>query len=397
MTHAGTWEGPARILGAPGMVDVEIGDDGAIAITLHPIGLAKHPLTDVMIDGDTITGQLGAIGAVELQPDGDGLRLHWARSGETLDVALTPKLDEGIGDGPYPYVDAVVVARHGEIIRDDYFNGTTADDLHTQQSCTKSITALIFGTAIDRGEIELDAPVWRYLSDRPDSRWVREKYAATVHHLLCMSVGLEWNEEVHYTDPSNDNTAMNASGDWIGYVLDRPLQQGFPVGERFEYQSGLSILVGAVLRNATGRTVDELARERLFAPLGIEQFRWTKDGDGNPHTGGGLILAPRDMVKLGQLVLDGGRDGVLSKEWVELATRQHTIHAESGTRYGYKWFIGDLPVGDRTYDVVAAGGYGGQSLMVLRELDLVIQSNAHDWFGDGHLGRIAVDVVESVL
>jgi CubicO group peptidase (beta-lactamase class C family) len=381
------------------MVDVEIGGGHVpdVVVTLHPIGLATHPLTNVTVDGGTLTGTLGSIGKVVLVPGDTGLDLHWARGGEKLGVALHRVDADDVGDGPYPYVDAIVATRMGETVRDDYFCGTSADDLHTQQSCTKSITSLVFGTAVDRGEIELDAPVWRYLTDRPDSRWVRERYDATVHHLLCMSVGLEWNEEVHYTDPRNDNTKMNASGDWIGYVLDRPLRAGFPAGKRFEYQSGLSILVGAVLRAATGKPVDVLAHERLFAPLGIDHFRWTKDGDGNPHTGGGLLLRPRDMVTLGQLLLEGGRDGVLSKEWVELVSRQHTVHGESGTRYGYKWFIGDLPVGDRTYEVVAAGGYGGQSLMVIRELDLVVQSNAHDWFGDGSLGKIAVDVVSSVL
>ena len=394
---AGTWTGRARILDAPGMVDVEIGADDVpeVSITLHPIGLANHPVSDVVVDGDAISGRLGTIGDVEIRPAGEGLTIHWARGTETLDVGLHRKDGDDPGDGPYPYVDAVVATRQGETIRDDYFCGTTADDLHTQQSCTKSVTALVFGTAVDRGEIELDAPVWKYLTNRPDSRWVREKYDATVHHLLCMSVGLEWNEEVHYTDPRNDNTRMNASGDWVGYVVDRPLQSNFPSG-RFEYQSGLSILVGAVLQVATGKVVDELARERLFGPLGIDHFQWTKDGDGNPHTGGGLILRPRDMVKLGQLVLDGGQ-GIVSKEWVDLATSRQSHHAQSDTWYGYKWFLGNLPVGDRTYEVVAAGGYGGQSLMVIRELDLVIQSNAHDWFGDGALGKIAVDVASSVV
>jgi CubicO group peptidase (beta-lactamase class C family) len=396
MSFDGRWHGPARVLDAPGMVEVVI-DGSAVAVTLHQIGLATQPLSDVEIDGNRLRGQLGHIGAVEITADGPGLTLHWARGGETLDVALTALDGDDVGDGPYPYVDDVVVSHRGEIIRDDYFNGITADDIHTQQSCTKSITSLVFGTAVDRGEIELDAPVWTYFEkSRPESRWVRERYDATVHHLLCMSVGLEWNEVVHYTDPRNDNTRMNASGDWVGYVLDRPLQEGFPRGARFEYQSGLSILVGAVLQAATGRPVDELARERLFGPLGIDHFRWTKDGDGNPHTGGGLILRPRDMVKLGRVILDGG-GAVLSKEWIDVSTRHHTTHDESGTKYAYKWFLGDLPVGDRTWSTIAAGGYGGQSLMVFPELDLVVQSNAHDWFGDGALGKLAVEAVETVL
>lgn len=390
------YTGRTRILDAPGTVDVAIdGDD--ITITLNPIGLATAPLTSVTRDGGVIAGTLGSIGTVTLEPEGAGLTLRWRRGGEAITVPLAIRDGEAHGDGPYPFVDAVVATRGGETVREQYFNGTTAGDLHTQQSCTKSITSLVFGTAVDRGEISLDAPVWEYMAEtRPDSRWVRERYPITVHHLLCMSVGLDWNEEVHYTDPRNDNTAMNASGDWVGYVLDKELREGFPVGRRFEYQSGLSILVGAVLQAATGRKVDELARERLFGPLGIDRFQWTKDGDGNPHCGGGLILRPRDMVALGQLILDGGGD-VLSKEWMSVSTRHHTTHDESGTKYGYKWFLASLPVGDRSFDVVHAGGYGGQSLIVVPELDMVVQSNAHDWFGDGAMGKLAVETIASVL
>ena len=393
MDLSGKWVGRAPVLDAPGDVDVDIAD-GAVSVTLHAIGLVNQTVTDVVVEGEELRGRLGSIGDVTIRPDGDGALLQWRRGSDALDVPLQPRTGDGTGDGPYPFVDAIVVAHRGEIVREDYFNGTTAADVHTQQSCTKSITSMVFGTAVDRGEIEIDAPVWSYLSDRPDSRWVRERYPATIHHLLCMSVGLDWNEEVHYTDPRNDNTRMNASGDWVGYVLDRGLQADFPAG-RFEYQSGLTILLGAVLRAATGKPVDELARERLFGPLGIDHFRWTKDGDGNPHTGGGLILRPRDMVRIGQMILDGG-GGVLSKEWIDLATSRQSHHAESDTSYGYKWFLGSLPVDDRTYDLVAAGGYGGQSLMVLPELELVVQSNAHDWFGDGSLGKIAVDAVKAV-
>ncbi|HUR49996.1 MAG TPA: serine hydrolase [Acidimicrobiales bacterium] len=397
MVEPGIWEGPARILGAPGMVEVEVAESEPpeIVITLLPLGLVKQPLTDVVVEGPVIKGRLGHVGDITFRQEANSMTLHWARAGQTMDIDLRPREGSGEGDGPYPYVDAIVVARKGETLREDYYNGTTAEDLHTQQSCTKSITALVFGTAFDRGEIALEDPVWKFFADRPDARWVKEKYDVSVHQLLCMSVGLEWNESVHYTDPRNDNTRMNASGDWIGYVLDRPLADGFPAG-RFEYQSGLSILLGAVLRSATGQSVDELARERLFNPIGIDRFEWTKDGDGNPHTGGGLFLRSRDMVALGQVILDKGGD-VLSREWIEKATSDQSLHAESGTRYGYKWFLGTLPVGERSFDVIGASGYGGQSLLVLPELDLVVQSNAHDWFGDGRSGKIAAEVVAELI
>jgi CubicO group peptidase (beta-lactamase class C family) len=396
MDVEGVWEGPSRIYDAPGMVEVEIGigDRPTIVVTLHAIGLATLALTDVCVANGALAGELGTNGSVTLTPDGTALQLRFeGRAGESMDVTLRRAPDDRTGDGPYPYVDAIVVACNGDIVDERYFCGTTAGDLHTQQSCTKSISSMVFGTAVDRGEVDLDAPVWKYLTDRPHSRWVSERYDATVHHLLCMSVGLDWNEEPHYTDSRNDNTRMNASGDWIGYVLDRGLQTDFPPG-RFEYQSGLSILVAAVLRAATGRTLDDLARERLFGPIGIDHFQWTRDGNGNPHAGGGLLLRPRDMVRLGQVMLEGG-GGVLSKEWIELSTRVHSTDEATNARYGYKWFLGDLPVGDRTYGAIVAGGYGGQSLMIIRELGLVIQSNAHDWFGDGSLGKIAVAAVEA--
>jgi len=296
----------------------------------------------------------------------------------------------------YPAVDAVVLVVAGRLVLDEYFHGKGPDDLHTFQSCTKSVTALLFGAVVDRGLVDLDEPVWRYVADRRGHRWVDQRYDVTVRQVLAMSVGLRWEEQVAYTDPTNDNTRMNASGDWLGYVLDRGLRPGFPrlepglrVPGRFEYQSGLTILLGAVVRSVTGRDVDDLTRDWIFAPLGIERFVWLRSRDGTVHTGGGLFLRPRDAAKLGQLVLRRGEwDGheVVSSQWIDAMTSVQS--RDDVTDYGFQWFLPRLVAGDHEVPAAAMGGYGGQFVHVVPALDVVAVSNATDYLGDGSYRRI---------
>jgi hypothetical protein len=203
------------------------------------------------------------------------------------DVGLVPGLIESavvaILDGRYPWIKSLLVVRGGTLVLDEYFYGRAPQMLHHLQSATKSVTALLVGIAIDQGSIRgLDTPVHSFFADYAGRRWVAERYDITLGQALAMSAGLEWNEALPYTDLRNDNLAMNLSGDWIGYVLDRPSRQHVP--GRFEYMSGLSILLGGVLQRATGRRVDEFAREHLFGPLGIEHFTRGSLPDGTYHT-----------------------------------------------------------------------------------------------------------------
>jgi CubicO group peptidase (beta-lactamase class C family) len=256
------------------------------------------------------------------------------------------------------------------------------------QSVTKSVTSLLFGTLFDRGLLnDLTDEVWRYLPRRAGHRWIDERYPITIHQVLAMSAGLDWNEQIPYTDPRNDAVRMNAAEDWVGYVLDREMRPGWPA-DRLEYQSGLSMLLGELIRRVTGKRVDEYAVEKLFGPMGIDRFVWGSTEDGTVQTGGGLFLRPRDLAKLGQLVLNRGTwngQRILSEEWIDISTAKSSGNQLSD--YGYQWWL-PRELGVRA---VMARGYGSQTLSVLPELNTVIVAACHDWHGGGQFPSLYVD------
>lgn len=301
-----------------------------------------------------------------------------------LDETKLQSVITSIIEGRQPYVDDVLITVEGKLAVEEYFFGRGPEHTHCVQSATKSITSLVFGTLVDRGEVkDLDDPAWKYLPGRAGRRWVDEQYDVSLHEVLSMTVGLDWNEVVPIDDPRNDAARMNEADDWVGYVLDKPLRkQRDP--KVFEYQSGTTLLLGELIRAITGQTVDDLARERLFAPLQIGEHAWAKHADGTVHTGGGLWIRPRDFAKLGQLVLDEGRwagEQVLSEDWVRLSTSEQSNG--QGTGYGYHWFRPPLPGANGSLEVVCAMGFGGQILMVLRDFGAVVVTNAHDWASSG--------------
>jgi CubicO group peptidase (beta-lactamase class C family) len=164
---------------------------------------------------------------------------------------------------------------------------------------------------------------------------------------------------------------MYLSGDACRYVLARPASA--PPGQQFFYSTGALALVSAIVHKATGQPLDEFARTNLFVPLGIAGELWDRIGR-DTDAGGGLRMRPRDMAKIGQLVLGGGRWNdrqIVSEGWIDASTAQQ-MKATDDEGYGYLWWTGRSKAGKRMVDWAGAIGRGGQSIRVVPELDLVV-------------------------
>jgi CubicO group peptidase (beta-lactamase class C family) len=164
---------------------------------------------------------------------------------------------------------------------------------------------------------------------------------------------------------------MNMAWDPCRYVLGRPVTT--PAGQEFFYNTGALRLISSIIHKATGRPLDEFAHATLFAPLGITNAEWTRVR-GETDAGGGLRLRPRDMAKIGQLVLAGGRWNdrqIVSKAWIETSTASK-LKATEGQFYGYLWWLGRTRFNGRDIEWIGALGRGGQSIRIVPELDLVV-------------------------
>jgi CubicO group peptidase (beta-lactamase class C family) len=286
------------------------------------------------------------------------------------------KLFERVLKGEYEGLDAVLVAQGGKLVLEEYFHLGSRERIHSMQSMTKSVTSLLIGMARDSGLIrDLDVPIQHFFPGYEDFLQTKP-WPVSLKHTLMMAADLDWTEDIPYTDPRNDAVRMNQSKDMYQYVLSKDLIPGAKPGERFEYNSGLSILLGGVIERTTGMPADKYARQTLFKQLGIERSAWMSL-HGKTHTGGGLYMLPRDILKLGQLVLDEGQwqgQQVISQAWMKESTAfQLRIMTWSINRgYGYQWWRDVFRVEQNTFPVIYTAGYGGQFLWVIPDLNLVV-------------------------
>ena len=257
-------------------------------------------------------------------------------------------------------VHSVLIIRNGYIVAEAYFHPYRLSTRHNIYSCTKSFTSALVGIAIDEGYIDgLDHRVLDFFPEYTIANDDPRKQAMTLEHLLTMTSGLDWPESsVSYSSSSNILMQMLWRRDWVQFVLDRPMVA--EPGTTFNYNTGVSHLLSAIIGEATGTSTLSFARTHLFEPLGISSVSWRSDPDGITFGGGGIWMTPRDMAKFGYLYLEGGVwDGqqVVPADWVEASV--------SAPHYGYQWWI----LRNGAY---AALGYRGQRIFVIPDLEMVV-------------------------
>ncbi|MFZ6689649.1 serine hydrolase domain-containing protein [Undibacterium sp. SXout11W] len=302
---------------------------------------------------------------------------------QTLNDVVNP------ADAQASNLHGVLVEQKGQVLAEHYFAGPDklagefwshnetfdARHLHDIRSISKSIVSLLVGIAIDQGRIpSVDTPMLDVLqpdAEPNDPNWRR----ITVRHLLTMSAGLKWDEDAAVSLFSNE-TRMEFSSDMVQYVLHRSVAE--PPGTHYVYNGGAYILLAAVLEHVTGLPLDQYARQALFQPLGITSFEWIKTSHGQFMAHAGLRLTPRDLAKIGRMILDDGNylgHNIISKSYLNQSIRGHLAAEESWT-YGYGWRIGNESVGNKIYTWIGAFGNGGQRLFLVPDLDMVVAITA---------------------
>ena len=318
------------------------------------------------------------------------------------------RIDELVASKRAQNVHAVVVLREGRLVLERYYEGTDAsrgrslgnvkfgpDTLHDLRSVSKSIVGLLYGIALARGAVPPpEAPLMKLFPQYADLAADPGRAKWTLHNVLSMTLGIDWDElSVPYTDPTNSEIAMDAAPDRYRYVLERPLV--FPPGTRWTYCGGATAILGKLIADGTGKSLHDFARETFFEPLGIQKTEWLKDAKGVELAASGLRLTPRDLARVGQLMIESGegRAGVevVPKEWFKRVTTEIAACDET-RRYGYQWYLGyfgfqvpDSPAWNRKRLERFWGCYGngGQRLWVIPGIDLVVAVLAGNYDAPG--------------
>jgi CubicO group peptidase (beta-lactamase class C family) len=297
-----------------------------------------------------------------------------------LDAQALERLDAEVPQR-HPDLLAVLVARDGRLAFERYYGGARVTDRFDLQSVTKTVVSVLVGIAIADGRLKLDAPLAEVFPSQIAAAVDPRVRRITLRHLLTMTSG--WSA----SSPTDFAFAI----DPVRVLLGRTLSD--VPGRRFVYDNGSYHLLSAAVSAVTQQTAKEFAERRLFGPLGFGDSPWQEDDSGLSLGPGGLALHARDLAKLGQLFLNGGRwDGqqLVSERYVRESTRpQSEGGPPGGTRYGYGWWISSSPAGYQ------ATGYGGQTLLVLPQQDLVVVLLTRVE-GQTDIGSILYAVVDAV-
>jgi len=258
-------------------------------------------------------------------------------------------------------VRSLLVQKNNNLIIEEYFRNATPDHPYNIKSASKSIISLLVGIAVDQGKISLDETLGDYFSEYFDTSPDPEKEIITIRNLLSMQSGLETTSFYNYG-------AWVISDDWVKFQLDQPLEE--VPGGKMAYSTGTSHLLSVIITKSTGMSTKAFAEEFLFDPLNIQVGGWDRDPQGYYMGGNNLALTPNALLKIGQLILNGGtRQGeeILSQKWIRDSFQSYTRSNFNPYDYGYMWW--NRPVAG--YDVYFAWGFGGQYIFIIPELNSV--------------------------
>ena len=260
-----------------------------------------------------------------------------------------------------PGLFSVLVARRGHIVFERYYHGGARGLEWNVFSVTKSVVSALVGIALHDGDLRsVDERVVEFFPDKVEAHADPRIRAITLRELLTMTAGYR-------------ERPVAASDDWVRTSLNRPLESD--PGATFSYDSPSAHVVGAIVAKATGEPLATFAQRKLFTPLGIRPGTWATDGQGHQLGSTGLHLRARDLLRFGQLYLQGGRwhgRQVVPAAWVRESTTQH-VSVPGGYGYGYLWWRNTGLHGG-----FIAVGFAGQMIAVFPRLDLVVVTTGHD-------------------
>lgn len=326
-----------------------------------------------------------------------------------MDGVLLGKVVDEINAGIYGEIHAMLIYKDGKLVFEEYFPGHDyqwdgpnhhgdwvnwdIDRRHDIHSVGKSITSACIGIAIDQGFIEsVDDSIFDYLPEHQHLNTVG-KDAITIEHLLTMTSGLQWDEwGTSYANESNDVIALWVDcDDPIACILEKPLIN--EPGSDFTYSGGSMILLGEIIKNATGMDIEAFSWKYLFEPLGVDSppWQWINDS-GVIYAGGDQYLTPREMLKFGVTYLNGGTWGgqqIVSEDWVANSEVPYPgpgntwlnhflrpIPPDDGSwgprGYSYTWWLHEFSHRGQKYPTYWAGGWGGQAIKILSEQNTVV-------------------------
>lgn len=228
---------------------------------------------------------------------------------------------------------SLIIQQHGVLLHEEYNTGRTATKDFNIKSASKSIIGLLTGIAVEEGFIPtIDEPISRYFDDYFEENPNPKKENITIRNLLSMQAGLR-------STSSGNYGAWVISNNWVEFALDQDFVS--EIDGRMVYSTGTSHLLSVIITKATGMSTKAFAEKYLFEPLNIRVGGWDRDPQGFYMGGNNMALSPKDLLKIGQMLLDDGRwEGkqIIAPDWIKDSFKTYTYSNYNPYGYGYQWW-----------------------------------------------------------
>ncbi len=285
-------------------------------------------------------------------------------------------LDDIISDFDQNDFRGMVVIKDHKMVIEYFYNSTERADINDIRSAGKSFTSLLLGIALDEGLVQnLDQDVYSFF---PKEKYpsVHEDYKQVkIRHLLDMSSGLDADSD-DWKTPGNAGQWMSKD-EWVSYLLGISLAD--KPGRNWVYADINAALIGAIIEETSGMSLNDFAKEKVFIPLGIKKYYWYTNDSNQTVAAGTLYLSTLDFAKLGVLVANEGKWGdtpIISSDYIEkiISTKSFDISQFSSLwdTYGMLWYKNQEVFNGKKIDYLWASGNGGNHLVVVPEKNMVI-------------------------
>lgn len=300
--------------------------------------------------------------------------------------AMVLQLAQEFTNNKHGEYDSLLIAHKGKLLLESYYNRGRVNLPHFQSSATKSYTSMLFGRAIQLGYMtmaDLDKPMVFFLKGLDQTKFVIGAEKITLHHALTMRPGLKFSDE--QVEKFRENTEQ-----FKGLAqVQAFLEQSKPItseSQDYHYRGFGPIMAMNMLNSTVPGSAKDFIKNEFFGKLAISNYTWREDESGLPMGDSGSRLTSRDMLKLGILVINEGRwngEQLLSSDYIAKATSAITPASEDWQGpetyfYGYLWYTTNMTYGGKSYDVKVAWGGGGNRIILIDDLDLVVTLTGYD-------------------
>jgi CubicO group peptidase (beta-lactamase class C family) len=284
-----------------------------------------------------------------------------------------------VAAGRYPGLNGLVVLRRGKLLIERYYGESTRDSLHDVRSVGKTLASAVLGQALRDGHLSsIDQPLGDFYDLKASANYGPKKELVTLRHLVSMSSGFDGFDFVPESVGNEEN--MYPQSDWVSWTLDLPMASGRMPGEAWSYFTA-GVVLGDILARHIPGGLEVYAHEKLFAPLGIQNYAWSYTPQRVPNTAGGIRMRGLDLARFGQVYKDAGRMGetqVLPANWVKEALKPDKTTLDGADRYGRLFWHRSFPLGDADdpaaprISAAYCSGNGGNKIYIFDDAPVVV-------------------------